>query len=229
MKTCTKCKVEKELVDFGKHKLSKGGYHLRCKSCRNEYYLNNKEILKVKRREYIKRNKEKLKYKTKKYYEANKKKIRESHKKYQEANKEKIKEKAKQYAEANKEKIKEDVRKYQKQRRNQDSLFRMSGNLRSRTKEAFKRKGYKKTSQTQELLGVDWEVCKAHIERQFTKGMNWSNYGQWHIDHYIPLASAKNEKELIKLCYYRNLQPLWATDNRSKSDKIIGQQSFMRL
>ena len=59
--------------------------------------------------------------------------------------------------------------------------------------------------------------------------MNWINHGEWHIDHIIPLASAKNEKELIKLCYYRNLQPLWAFDNMSKSAKIIGQQSFMRI
>ena len=120
-------------------------------------------------------------------------------------------------------------RKYEKNRRKTDSLYRLKKTLRSRTYEAFKTKGYKKTSQTQEMLGVDWKVCKAHIERQFTKGMNWNNHGEWQIDHIIPLASAKNEKELRKLCHYRNLQPLWAVDNMSKSDKIIGQQSFMRI
>ena len=94
---------------------------------------------------------------------------------------------------------------------------------------AFKSKGYSKNTKTQKMLGVDWEVCRAHIERQFTKGMNWDNYGEWHIDHIIPLASAKNEKQLIKLCHYRNLQPLWAEDNMSKSNNIQGQQSFLRL
>jgi hypothetical protein len=105
----------------------------------------------------------------------------------------------------------------------------MTRNLRGRTIKAFKSKGYKKSSKTQKMLGVDWEVCKQHIEKQFTKGMNWSNQGDWHIDHIIPLASANNEKDLMKLCYYRNLQPLWAEDNLMKSAKILGQQSFMRL
>ena len=79
------------------------------------------------------------------------------------------------------------------------------------------------------MLGVDWEVCKAHIERQFTKGMNWSNYGEFHIDHIIPLASAKTEQELKKLCHYSNLQPLWAVDNLIKSAKINGQQNRFRF
>ena len=131
--------------------------------------------------------------------------------------------------EATKEKRKENMRKYQKQRRKTDPLFKISHNLRSRTSKAFKSKGYSKNTKTQEMLGVDWEVCKAHIERQFKKGMNWSNYGEWQIDHIIPLVSANNEKDLMKLCYYRNLQPLWAEDNLMKSAKILGQQSFMRL
>ena len=161
----------------------------------------------------------------KQYKEANKERLKENSKEYREANQEREKERNQKYREANK----EDLSKHLKQRRKVDSLFRMTGNLRSRTSSAFKSKGYKKTSKTQEMLGVDWEVCKAHIERQFKKGMNWSNYGEWHIDHIIPLSSAKNEKDLRKLCHYRNLQPLWAVDNLSKSDKIIGQQSFMRI
>ena len=86
-----------------------------------------------------------------------------------------------------------------------------------------------KTRLRSRTLLVDWEVCKAHIEKQFTKGMSWSNQGKWHIDHIIPLASAKNEDELMKLCHYRNLQPLWAEDNLKKSAKIQGQQTYFKL
>lgn len=51
--------------------------------------------------------------------------------------------------------------------------------------------------------------------------MNWDNYGKWHIDHIIPLASAKTEEEMCNLFHYKNLQPLWASDNFRKSDKIL--------
>ena len=105
----------------------------------------------------------------------------------------------------------------------------MKGNLRTRTSTAFKNKGYNKNTKTQEMLGVNWEVCKAHIERQFTKGMTWDNQGEWHIDHIIPLASANTKQELKKLCHYSNLQPLWAVDNIIKSAKINGQQNRFRF
>ena len=53
--------------------------------------------------------------------------------------------------------------------------------------------------------------------------MSWDNYGLhgWHIDHIIPISSAKTEEELYKLFYYTNLQPLWAIDNIKKGNKIL--------
>jgi len=67
------------------------------------------------------------------------------------------------------------------------------------------------------------DELKKYLESKFTEGMCWENYGLygWHIDHIIPLSSAKNEEELIKLCHYTNLQPLWSFDNLSKHNKIL--------
>jgi hypothetical protein len=52
--------------------------------------------------------------------------------------------------------------------------------------------------------------------------MSWGNYGYygWHVDHKIPLDSGKTEEEILKLCHYLNLQPLWRNDNQSKSNVI---------
>ena len=51
--------------------------------------------------------------------------------------------------------------------------------------------------------------------------MTWNNRSEWHIDHIIPLSSAKTEEELYKLFHYTNLQPLWAKDNLIKGKKTI--------
>lgn len=52
-------------------------------------------------------------------------------------------------------------------------------------------------------------------------GMSWNNWSKtgWHIDHIKPLASAEYSEDLIKLCHYTNLQPLWAEENLSKGDQ----------
>ena len=150
---------------------------------------------------------------------------KEYYKEYREANKEKIKE----YYQKNKEKLKEKVKEYQKNRKKTNPLFKMRCSLSSRTREAFKVSRWNKNNTTEKLLGCNYETAFKYLEKQFTKGMKWSNQGKWHIDHKIPLASAKTETELIKLCFYTNLQPLWAEDNLSKSAKINGQQTFLYL
>lgn len=225
MKKCSKCKVEKESYKFSKDKRSKDGLNGKCevclKECRKQWRQANKERVKEYNKEYRKVNKEKAK----EYRKVNK----EYQKKYQQANKDKFKEYRKKYYENNKGKIKERKKEYQKNKRKNDPFFKLKCYLGSRTAKAFRNMRYKKTSKTQEILGVNWEVCKLHIERQFTKGMNWDNYGQWQIDHIIPIASANDEKQLLKLCHYSNLQPLWAKDNLSKRDKIVECQVKLRI
>ena len=51
--------------------------------------------------------------------------------------------------------------------------------------------------------------------------MDWTNADKWQIDHILPLSSARNKKELLQLCNFQNLQPLWASDNLEKKDKIL--------
>ena len=78
-----------------------------------------------------------------------------------------------------------------------------------------------KKNKTFEIVGCSPQFLKEHLEKQFVDGMTWENRSEWHIDHKIPLSSAKTEEELYKLCHYTNLQPLWAEENLKKSNKII--------
>lgn len=107
-------------------------------------------------------------------------------------------------------------------------LFRIANNLRSRLGKVLARSGFAKKFKFDEYIGCTSEELKAHIEKQFTEGMNWDNYGvhlpdspTWQIDHIVPLASAKTEDDIYKLCHYTNLQPLWAKDNAKKGHKML--------
>jgi hypothetical protein len=126
-----------------------------------------------------------------------------------------------EYNERNRSKVRERRRKYRIERKKTDPVYKLKCNLRRRMSGAFKVSYWTKSSTTKELLGEEYEVVHKHLEDQFTEGMSWDNYGEWHIDHIIPLASAKTEEELIALFHYTNLQPLWAADNIAKADKIL--------
>ena len=68
-----------------------------------------------------------------------------------------------------------------------------------------------------EYLGCNIETFKKHIEQQFTEGMSWENYGEWHIDHKIPLKYNKPSlEEVAQQLQCTNTQPMWAILNMSK-------------
>ena len=212
MKTCTKCKVEKQFSKFGKLKASKNGYRSECKLCVKKYRLKNLEHISEYNRNYVLNNKENKKL----YKLKNKEKIKEQDKHYRLNNKEKYK----QWRIDNRKLISNNLNEYNKHKKLKDPLFKLSCNIRSLIGNSIKRQGYKKTSSTFEILGCSFEEFKQHLENQFTKEMNWNNAGKWHIDHIYPVSLATDENHLIKLNHYTNLQPLWAIDNIKKGNRV---------
>jgi hypothetical protein len=145
----------------------------------------------------------------------------------------------KRYRLANPEKAKESRRKYYSRnfKREQsvhkiwhnnqiktNPVYRCKCSIRSLIKMSIKGKGYNKNSKTQQILGCSFDQFKTYIESKFTKGMTWLNHGEWHIDHIKPLALAQSRGEVIKLCHYDNLQPLWAT---SKVAEKYGEVNYI--
>ena len=94
--------------------------------------------------------------------------------------------------------------------------YRLTHVLRSRLGSAIR--GTAKAASTKELIGCSIKHLRAHLERQFTAGMSWDNYGDWHIDHIRPCASFDlTDPGQQRECFnYTNLQPLWAEDNMKK-------------
>ena len=84
----------------------------------------------------------------------------------------------------------------------------------------------------EDLVGYTISDLKKHLENQFKKGMSWDNYGDWEIDHVIPVSAFdfnSPDDPQFKLCWaLDNLQPLWMHENRTKGNKIT-EPKQMRL
>jgi hypothetical protein len=122
-------------------------------------------------------------------------------------------------------------------RRNMKNIFfRIKIMVRSRIKSALKtevgKRKYNKNIQINEVekyIGCTIEQLKVHIESQFQEGMTWENWSRhgWHIDHIYPISQTKSQtkedliEELKMISNYKNLRPMWATENSQKHAKII--------
>ena len=104
-------------------------------------------------------------------------------------------------------------------RHKQKPYIRFKEAIRHRIYMFMKSKSVKKNNKTFNIVGLDPEKLRFYIEKQFVDNMSWENYGKWHVDHKIPLSSARNKEEINKLCYYTNLQPMWLLDNLKKGKK----------
>ena len=237
MKVCSKCSVEKGLDEFYKNKKCKLGVTTACKACWSEYTkvyrAKNKDKITERKRVYNTENKEYIREQARRYKEKNKEKITEQRQRHYVKHKDTIAEYKKEYYKENKQAFAKRREKWydnNKDQRNSlardkyanDRLFKVICSLRSRLNLALK--GSLKSESTETLLGCTFDNARAHIEAQFTKGMSWDNHGRhgWHIDHITPCASFDlSIAEQQRQCFhYTNLQPLWAEDNISKSDKM---------
>lgn len=240
-KICNICDKELPATSeyFHRKKSGKYGFCAQCKICRNnlkkEYYQENKEEIKksVKqyqmtnrdkikeyKEQYYKKNKDEISNKKKTHYYENRERINERNRQYYSENKDKIKEQKTQYRKANLCRITKQKTQYANERRKTDISYRILENCRSRLKNVIRRQGESKSTTSMELIGCTVEQLLEHLENQFTEGMTWDNYGEWHIDHIRPCSSfdITDEQQQRECFHYTNLQPLWAIDNLIKGD-----------
>jgi len=188
---------------------------LKNKEHMKEYRFKNRKY----RKEYMKiwrsKNEERIKVIGSKHYLRNRKRIL----KYKEKNgeRDRIAGRKHYYATASK-RIKQIIA-YQKEKYRTDIYYRHRVSLRNRFRKSFIRK----SSSTTKLVGCTKEKFWEHLEKQFKIGMTKENYGKWHIDHIKPCASfdLTCPKQQLKCFNYKNLQPLWASENLSKGAKIL--------
>jgi len=100
------------------------------------------------------------------------------------------------------------------------------GRLRNSISESIRKslKDGKEGKALKALLPYSMGQLKNHLEKQFKDGMTWSNYGQWHVDHRIPISAfnfeTTNDLDFQRCWDLKNLQPMWAMDNFKKGGNL---------
>lgn len=121
-------------------------------------------------------------------------------------------------------------------RYNVDPAFQLKERMRRQVNKAKKRDGIAEiirgairkggiSNTVERELGYTIADLVQHLERQFTKNMDWAAFtaGKIHIDHIMPQASFDLQDDVEwRACWaMSNLQPLWAKDNLTKRDKVL--------
>lgn len=236
------------MSEYYSDKSKTDGKSTRCKTCKNQaskaYNKLNSDSLVEYRRQYYVENADKIRGRTREWLEENRERKRETDRVYAAQNKDKVAENMRRWLErnpdgrklwrdrnpdydkrwkaANPEKVKEkDKRAYDKKK--DLPSFRINSAIRAGVTSGI-RKGSKAGRKTFELLGYSLQDLMSHLESLFAPGMTWENYGEWHIDHKVPLAvhnyETPNDIDFKRAWALSNLQPLWAEENLKKQAKL---------
>ncbi len=233
IKQCSKCRVERPTGDFYKNPCAKDGLNNWCRFCFREH--RQSQEYKKRSQDYNRQyrqsehGKERRRVSNVKYYrsEARRQASKRHHRKHREQRREYgqgyrqtagYRKSMKKYAHSKKgqRNARESMR-----RRRLDPVFRlnqaMSRAVRDRLVGRYNNSKWW-------MLGYNLADLKQHIEQQFVDDMTWENYGDWHVDHKIPISAfnySTHEHIDFKRCWaIDNLQPMWAKENMSKGAQI---------
>ena len=131
----------------------------------------------------------------------------------------------KEWREKNIDRHRENKRNYERTRKHNDPLYKLISNFRTAIYQVLKENNVDKNGHYFEILKYSPKELISHLEKQFKDGMTWDNYGEWHVDHSVPLSSFNikeiGDSEFMKCWSLSNLQPMWGEENIKKSNKIL--------
>lgn len=216
-----------------------------------KFYDKNKDKINLKLREALRNNPERREInslRNKEWGKNNEDKKKQYSDEYYEKNKEQLKEKARAKTKSLDEEQREIMRatrkrwrainrdiQNEKQRIKRDTniTIKLSNNIGTALRHSLQ--GSKAGRKWESLVGYTVHDVKVHIENLFTDDMTWDDFlkGNIHIDHKIPIAvfrfTSAKDIEFKNAWSLKNLQPLWATDNIRKNDKILYPELYKEL
>jgi hypothetical protein len=193
--------------------------------------LNKQQVLRILKENGVKlgpsgrRNIGGKKVADKKWRDSNKEYISNKSKTWYEQNKEHRKEYLKEYRENNVDKIRQIKRDYERNRKARDPLYKLISNFRTAIYTVLKESNVDKYGHYFDILQYTPEQLILHLELQFKDTMSWDNYGEWHVDHKLPIThfniSEMGDEEFMRCWSLDNLQPMWGIENIRKSNKTF--------
>ena len=193
--------------------------------------LNKQQVLRILKENGVKlgpsgrRNIGGKKVADKKWRDSNKEYMSNKSKTWYEQNKEHRKEYLKEYREKNISNIRKTKRDYERNRKARDPLYKLISNFRTAIYQVLKESNVEKNKHYFDILQYTPEQLISHLENKFTDKMSWDNYGDWHVDHKLPIThyniQEMGDSEFMKCWSLDNLQPMWGVDNIKKSNKLF--------
>jgi len=181
-------------------------------------HRNNKDKRNKVSSDYKCKNRSKISEYNKKYRELNKKILIEKRKIKRNINRDILNKYSENWRSNNKDKVSEYNKKHTPLY-NKKHPWKKA--IRTVLRNTLKRIGTKKENYTEEISGYSAIDLKIHLESLFVDEMCWDNYGDWHIDHIIPVSYFDENTPVSVINALSNLQPLWKLDNLSKGKKLI--------
>lgn len=100
-------------------------------------------------------------------------------------------------------------------------VYQFKVRARSVVRSAYTRLGYKKDTATSDLLGCDDTHFMNHlIDSCVARYGSYDPNNDYHIDHILPVATAKTIDDVRRLNHYTNLQLLTPLDNLQKGSRL---------
>lgn len=194
-RTCRICGKNKPISDF--YIRENGKHRTECIACQKQrikqWYNRTKDIRLEKREEYFNGHRTELLEKQKKYYAKNKKEILEKH-----------------YARRKAKKLEDVGREIETMRWTIQGIMHHGWAY-------TQQKNTKREKELEEIFGCSIEELKEHLYKTWEEeyGVQWGGE-LFHIDHIIPLLSAKSVEDVRRLCNYSNLRMLKPQNNLSR-------------
>jgi hypothetical protein len=117
----------------------------------------------------------------------------------------------------------------ERERRQEDPVYRTKGLLVSSLWGFCNLRGSKKEGRTHELLDYTAKEHNDYIETLFQgpsedhpEGMTWKNRSEWAVDHIIPQSHFTSIDQLRECFALSNLKPEWKDWNIWKNDRFVG-------